>query len=376
MAENKKTTVLQCIRQGKIGGGETHVLDLVAGLDKNRFAPVVLSFTDGEMVERLQQMQIPVHVIYTEKGFDFRAWGKVRELMQKTEIQLVHAHGTRACSNVFQPAKSLKIPLIYTIHGWSFHQDQKPFVRKLRELSEKFLTSQADLNIAVSKSNEQDGRERFNMQRSTTIYNAINLQKFNPDQPFPDLRTELGILPSQTLIGYIVRLTHQKDPFTLIRAFQSVAEATPDVKLLMVGDGDLKEEAVRLAQDLGLGERIIFQPFRQDVPAVLQAIDVYCLPSLWEGFSIGLLEAMAMRKAVVATPVDGTKEVIQNGENGLLIPHQNPEKLAESLLQLHRDKPLREKLAENAYQTVIKNFTLERMVKEVEKQYELLMTDD
>ncbi|MBC8110887.1 MAG: glycosyltransferase [Verrucomicrobia bacterium] len=242
--------------------------------------------------------------------------------------------------------------MIYTIHGWSFHQDQKLLIRSLRELSEDFLTKQTILNIAVSQSNQQDGIEKFNMAHSQVIYNSIDQEKFNPHNNYKNIRQELGISQEKTLIGFVVRITHQKDPFTLIRAFRQVVNQFQDVVLLMVGDGDLKEASIQLAQELNLSENIIFQPFRQDIPDVLNAIDIYCLPSLWEGFSIGLLEAMAMKKAVVATPVDGTKEVVKDGENGLLIPYQNPDKLAEALISLHIDKGLRRKLAENAYQTV------------------------
>ena len=113
--------ILHTIRQGKIGGGETHVLDLVTHLD-DRFTSEVLAFTHGEMVDRLSQMGVTCHVIETERPFDVRVWGKTRRLMQERGIQVVHAHGTRACSNSFWGAQKLDLPLLYTIHGWSFHR--------------------------------------------------------------------------------------------------------------------------------------------------------------------------------------------------------------------------------------------------------------
>src|ERR1700739_1426094 len=92
--------VLECIRQGQIGGGESHLLSLVENLDQSKFQPIVLSFTDGPMIERLNKMGVETHVIYTEKPFDVSKWKKVKQLLKQKDIQLVHAHGTRANSNV------------------------------------------------------------------------------------------------------------------------------------------------------------------------------------------------------------------------------------------------------------------------------------
>jgi len=368
-SSQKKIRILECIRQGKIGGGETHVLDLVAGLDRAKFEPIVLSFTDGSMVDNLKSMGVKTEVVHTEQGFDVSKWNRVKAIIKREKIDIVHAHGTRACSNVFWAAKSLGIPLVYTIHGWSFHQDQNWVVYKCREWSEHLLTNQANLNINVSYSNQNDGIKHFNIKRSVVINYGINRKKFDVFKKYKNICAEIGIPSGKTVVGFIVRITVQKDPITLIKAFRQVIDKTKDVILLVVGNGDLREEVIHLVKKLDLSQYVVFQDFRQDVPELLSSIDIYCLPSLWEGLPIGLLEAMTMRKAIVATPVDGTKEAIIDGENGLLIPHQNPEKLADALLRLHFDKNLRENIAENAYQTVLKTYGLERMVKEVEREY-------
>src|ERR1035438_2655431 len=147
----KKIKVLECIRQGKIGGGESHLLSLVENLDRSRFDPVVLSFTKGPMVERLEKMGIPTTVLYTETPFDWRKWRLVKKILIKEQVSIVHAHGTRANSNVLWAARSLKIPVIYSIHGWSFHDDQHPLVRRIRILGETWLTTKSSMNISVSE---------------------------------------------------------------------------------------------------------------------------------------------------------------------------------------------------------------------------------
>jgi len=370
----KKIRVLEAIRQGLIGGGETHVLELVSKMDKEVFQPLVLSFTDGAMVDSLKSLGIPVYVINSEKAFDWTVWKKVKKLIIDEQIDLVHAHGTRANSNVFWAATTLKIPLLYTVHGWSFHPDQTFLKRRLRELSEKFLTSKATTTICVSQSNQSDGVNRFSMKRSTIINNGIDTEKFNPNGVFKNIRQEYGIQSDKTLIGFFVRMTLQKDPLTVIRAMKLISEQTKDIVLLMVGEGDLKSEAVALAKNLNLTkETLIFDNFRQDVPDLLHAIDIYCLPSLWEGLPIGLLEAMAMQKVVIASPIDGTKEAIIDGMNGIHVQVGNPQKLADVILSIHKNKELQKKLSENAIKTIYEKFTLDVMVRNIENQYKLTL---
>ena len=368
----KRIKILEAIRQGQFGGGETHVLDLATHLDKGRFEPMVLSFTNGAMVDTLKERGISTSVIHTERAFDYRVWKKVRDYIVENKIDIVHAHGTRACSNVFWAAKNTGVPLIYTVHGWSFHQDQRFPVRQLRELSERFLTNQANKTICVSRSNEQDGLNHFKLKRSTVIYNAVNLDKFNPQNTFKDIRAELGIAPNAVVIGYIVRMTLQKDPFTMLKAMKLVCEKSPNATLLMVGDGELKEKAIQLAYELNIMDRVIFQPFRRDIPDILNAIDIYCLPSLWEGFPIGILEAMAIRKAVVASPVDGTLELVEHCKTGLLVEESNPEALSKELLKLINNPTLRVQLGQAGRRYVEQNYGIERLVEEVERLYTTL----
>jgi len=149
MDGNKKIKVLQAIRQGQVGGGETHILSIVKHIDKTRFEPVVLSFTDGQMIDELENIGIDNFVIPSSKAFDFFKWQKVKALLQEEKIDLVHIHGTRATSNIYWAAKNLRLPIIYTIHGWSFHDDQSLFVKKGRILFEKWITQKTNCNISV-----------------------------------------------------------------------------------------------------------------------------------------------------------------------------------------------------------------------------------
>lgn len=369
-----KIKVLECIRQGQIGGGESHLLSLVENLDRTRYEPVVLSFTDGPMIDRLKQMRVPVHVIHTTRPFDVSKWRTVKQWIREQNVQLIHAHGTRANSNILWAARSLKIPVVYTVHGWSFHPDQKPIVRRVRIMGERYLTSKSDQNISVSVSNQQTGKDFMPSFNSIVVNNGIDLQKFDPAQPHKNIRAELGIDAEAMLVLFIARFTSHKQPLALIRAFAAALPQNPKLHLLMVGDGDQKAEAVELIRQLGIEKNITLEKFRQDVPDVLAAADIFVLPSLWEGLPIGLLEAMAMGKAIIASNVDGTSEIIKNNENGLLIEtDQLVPNLTQALLQLSSDADRRAAFGHNARHTISDRYNASTMTRQIEQIYEQLL---
>jgi len=361
--------VLLAIRQGQVGGGESHVLELVQGFKRSAVIPVVLSFTPGEMMDRLMQLGVEAHVIETTRPFDIRVWGEVKELFKKINADIIHAHGTRAASNTFWAARSLKLPFLYTIHGWSFHQGQRPLIYKLRLRMEAYLTRKADLNICVSQNNQREGEELFGFKNSMVIHNGVNQTKFNPEGTFPDIRHEYSIARETVLIGFISRITYQKNTLNFIRAIQVVAQKVDNFKVLIVGDGDEKEAAVRLAAELNLQSKIQFVNFRKDVPAILKAIDIYCLPSWWEGFSIGLIEAMAMRKCVVCSNIGGNNEIIQSKQNGYFCDPSDIQSIADPLIHLCQHPDERIRVARNAYETVSSIFSADVMVRKVEETY-------
>ena len=372
---NKRIRVLETIRQGLVGGGESHLLSLIENMDKNRFEPVVLSFTEGPMVDKLRAMGITTEVIYTERPFDISKWGKVRKFIRDQKIQLVHAHGTRAASNIFWGTKREKLPLVYTIHGWSFHDDQPGIVKNIRVLGEKLLTKKANVNISVSYSNQRTGMKNFEGFKSVVIPNGIDQNKFNPEKSFKDIRQELGYTPDDVIVLFVARFIHQKQPLRLIRAFHRAEQEFPQLKLLMVGDGDQKEDAKALIKELGIENKVNLIPFRNDVPDVLAAGDIYVLPSLWEGLPIGLLEAMAMGKAIIATKVDGTSEVMEHYYTGIMLDvnDQLEVKLAKAILEFCYDPLLRKRMGRQARGVISDTFSADRMTRKIEEIYDQLV---
>jgi glycosyltransferase involved in cell wall biosynthesis len=367
----KQIKVLECIRQGKIGGGESHLLSLIENLDRTVYNPVVLSFTDGPMIEQLKQMNVRTAVIHTERPFDIVKWNTIRKWIAAERFDVIHAHGTRANSNILWAARSMGIPVIYTIHGWSFHDDQNKWVKKLRILGEKFLISRSQINISVSQSNKETGIKHFTNFKSVVINNGINLKKFNPENSYKEIHKELSIPPDAVVYLFIARFTHQKQPLVLIDAFLNVIKNHPNLYLIMVGDGEQKEEGISKLKGMDVGNRIQLLPFRQDVPDLLHSADVFVLPSLWEGLPIALLEAMAMSKAIIASKVDGTRELINHKENGYLIETNNLlPNLTNAIVELGTNNALRASLKIGARNTIKGQFDAFTMTKQIENIYQ------
>lgn len=343
-----KIKVLEVIRQGQIGGGESHLLDLVHFLDKEQFEPICLSFTDGNMISRLHDMGIECHVINTQRAFDLKVQQGIMSLLHELRVDLIHAHGSRAASNMLYAVHRLHIPFIYTVHGWSFHDDQSKLVYYLRKWSEKLICKYADQVICVSQSNADTGKENFGLKNPIIIENGVNLERFNPQRAETSLRSTFGFSDEDFVVGFIGRCTTQKSPIDFLSAVKIAHSKNNRVKGLFVGEGEMDAEVNHFISANSMENYIHRSKFRTDIPEVLRSIDVFCLPSLWEGLSIALLEAMAMRKAIISTPTDGTREILKDGDNGLLVPFHSPELLAESMLRLLKDSTLFQQCAQNS----------------------------
>jgi glycosyltransferase involved in cell wall biosynthesis len=367
--KNSRTHVLLAIRQGKIGGGESHVFDLAKNLDKSKFRPIVLSFTDGPMVTNLRNIGIEVEVIYSEMPFDLTVVFRVLRILKKYSIDIVHAHGTRAASNLFIATKLFNKKIIYTVHGWSFNDSQGKVLRFLRKSAETFITRNVDLVINVSHANKKSGAKLYDNFHSRLINYGISRDKFDYSINGSDFKKQNGLSDEFVWFGLVARMTFQKDPLNLIEAFYLAQKENSKIRLVMIGEGELDEKKNNLISKYALNDKVKVLPFHQNMPEVLAAIDVYCLVSLWEGLPIGLLEAMAMKKPCIVSPADGIVEVIENEKNGIIVNKSNPEQLKNAILKLANMPELLTLFGEKAYEKIDEEFSIEMMVNKTEQVY-------
>jgi len=372
----KRTKVLEVIRQGQIGGGESHLADLIELMDKTEYEPICLSFTDGEMINHLKAIGVKCHVVETTKPFNLSIQRRIIHIIKEESIGIIHAHGTRAASNVLYPSVKLGLPLLYTVHGWSFHDDQGKITYTLRKWSEKLICHYATRVICVSKGSAETGKKAFKLVEPIVIQNGVNLKRFNSMKQSVLHRKDFGFTDSDFVVGFVARCTKQKAPLDFLEAIKLAHDTDQRVKGLFIGEGDMDAEVDNYISKNKMEFYVFRSPFRTDVEEILPLIDVYCLPSLWEGLSIGLLEAMATGCAIIATPTDGTQEIIDNEQNGLVVPFNSPESIGDAILRLLADIALRNRCKQEAALFVTEQFNAQRVADAVVDIYKNVFYKD
>ncbi len=351
--------------EGIFGGGQISLLELLAHIDTTKFLPLVITDEEGTLEKKIKKFGIecvllPMPSFKWLNPFPFFAgFWRIFNFVRKQKIKLIHSNTSRAALYAGPMAKILNIPLIWHVR-----------VPPPDNLLDRFLVLFSSRIIAVSRA----VKRRFAWLKKDiveTIYNGVDTRKFSPGLAQDDLIKKFQIDSQDILIGAVGRLSPEKGLEYLFSAVRELVNLYPRIKVLIVGDGDKKyrlslQEKVK---DLELSSHIIIAGFYEDVPQILRCLDIFTLPSLWEGFNRSLLEAMACGLPVVATAVDGNVEIVQDGVNGLLVPPSNPGALASAIAELLKDKEKARKMGLEGKLLVEENFSIGINVRKIEKLY-------
>jgi glycosyltransferase involved in cell wall biosynthesis len=260
-----------------------------------------------------------------------------------------------------------RIPIITTVHGKAYYGD-----KWRRRLAYRCVARSSFRMVAVS----EDIR-RFLVQevgvrpdRVSTIYNGIDVKAYYPSERGATVRGELGIAPAAPVIGMVGSLYPVKGHTYLLQAAVRVVKAFPLAVFLIVGRGGLLDQLREQAQQLGIGAHVRFLGFSEDIPPLLQAMDIFALPSLSEGLSLSLLEAMAAGKPAVATAVGGNPEVVLHEETGFLVPSQDVEALACRIISLLKDQAMAHQFGVHGQRRALETFSVEHMVNAYQDLYQ------
>jgi len=208
----------------------------------------------------------------------------------------------------------------------------------------------------------------LNQDKISVIYNGIDPELFSIENT-RDLRDELGIPQQFPLIGFVGRLNVQKGIVYILEAFEKVFEKIPSAQLLMAGTGDLSDEIETIAKKKGFSRNIHLIGFRDDIPNVMRTIDLLILPSVWEGFGIVLIEAMAAEKPCVITNISSMPEIVIDGQTGIVVPSKDANKLADAIINLIRNPSLAKKMGCEGKKLVQNKFTLQKMISRYEQLF-------
>jgi glycosyltransferase involved in cell wall biosynthesis len=286
-------------------------------------------------------------------------------VLYRHRVDLVHVNSYVPGNYTRLAAALMQVPLIVD-HWHGFTR----FNRK-RRLICRFLGCLTDLSLTVSQGVKDYLLKEIglNPAKVRVVPNGVDLARIDAARPGPEVRRDLGLPEEVPVVGLVGRLDHWgKGHKELFTALAQLKERWP-CQALIVGGGRRMEEIKQAAADLGLAGEVHFLGARQDVPDLLQAMDIFVLPSYSEGVSLALLEAMAAGLPVIATAVGGTPEAVTDGVTGLLIPSRDAGALAEALERLLSDPALAKNLGENARKAVAEKFSLERLDREINEIY-------
>jgi len=361
--------VVEVLASGTNGGAQEHLYNLLSRLDPSRFEASVVSLSNGSAVRKLQRAGFAVTVI--DEPDDAIAVGILAAHLSDVRPDVVHNHmyraevvGTKAAIALGEAGHRRPF-VVSTVHSSRIRSDADR-----EELGR--MTPEMDHLIVVSKAIEakvaHEGRTGLPV---SLIYNGVDLERYDHQEPCCTLRDEYGIEPGSQLVGVVARLEPEKGHPTLLAAWPSVLRRVPTAYLLVIGEGSQCDGLRRQAAALRIAHRVVFTGRRDDIPAVTAALDVAVLPSYREAQGLSILEAMALSRPVVASNVGGIPEVIEDGVSGLLVEPHDADGLAQAISRLLLDHQLADMIGRAGHDVVRAKFCLDHMVAEVSAIYAL-----
>jgi len=286
-------------------------------------------------------------------------------LIRRENISLIHAHEFSAIVYGWIVARITGIPFVGTIHGKNYYWE------KARRRLAYRMVSRAGRLVAVSEDLKQFVVEKVGIpaSRILMIYNGVKPDILVSDAEVDSCRAELGLQAGDRVIGSVGSLYQVKGHRYLLDAMPAVLSRHPNTVLLLVGRGELEVSLKEQAKRLGIDRQVRFLGMRQDVPRLLAAMEVFVLPSLSEGLSMAVLEAMASGKPVVATRVGGNPELLDYGKAGLLVRSEDAQDLAANLTKILDDGEMIRAMGRAGEDRVLRNFTMDRMVAQYRDLY-------
>ncbi|HEU5253641.1 MAG TPA: glycosyltransferase [Solirubrobacterales bacterium] len=359
-----------------LGGAENAMFMLLGSLDRAEWAPTLL-LEDAPEVEplaaRAAALEVPVRRIPALplglKGA--RRVPALVRLLRRERPEVFHAHMSSpvACKWGLAAAVLARVPAVLgTVQVGAYEPPNRSAFWQLRALARG-----VDRYLAVSREIATELVERLDWPAAKVevVYNAVDAERARVAAP-PGLREQLGGSETRSLVLTPARLDAQKGHPILLEAIAEVPEAL----FLFAGEGPERAKLEARAGELGIDDRVRFLGRREDVPQLLAACDVFALPSLYEGSSLAVLEAMAAGTPIVSSAIGGTDELIEDGRSGLLVAPGDAKALAAALRRLLADPALREGLAARARQRVDSGLRREQNAQRIEATYRELLEGD
>jgi len=346
-------------------GAERLIVDVLQNRsDRFRFS-VLCIVAGGEMVDELRAIGVPVTILNRKPGLDFGTLPALVLWYREQKVAVVHTH-LYAADSYGRVAAVLagvrgRFSTRHNTSAWG-SRGRRWLAWGLGRLSQRVIAC----GEAVGKFLVDV--ERLPPDRVTVIANGINLRRFDAVDRTA-LRRELGVGENTVLMGVVGRLHPQKGHADLMVALEALNRTHPDFVCVLAGSGDLKDTIEADAKARGLEGKVRLLGQRKDIPNVLAGLDLFVMPSLWEGLPMAMLEAMALATPVLATSVGSIPSVIDSGEDGMLVPPGDPAALTTALQRLMADGDWRRQLGRKGRDTVVAHFNAANTASAYERLY-------
>lgn len=353
------------------GGAEEHILTLLRGLDRTRFRPLLVC--TPETAAKLGA-DVPADVtvipLRLHRLRDLGPAYRLARVLRERRVDILHAHLFYSSLFASPVGWLCRVPVI--VETPHVREQWRSGWLKSRYVVDRLAGRFVDHYIAVSRANARYlvEEKRLPAAKVTVIENGCDLQRFASTQATAaSLREGLAFDESDPILMAVGRLEPQKGHRVLLEALPAVRREFSRVRLVCLGDGAERSALEAQARRLDLSEAVRFAGYRPDVEAWFPLADVVVLPSFYEGLPLVAIESLAAGRAVVATAVDGTPEVVVNGETGLTVPPGDSAALAHAICRLLRNRDLRQRLGAAGRRWVRAHFTQERQVRQTQELY-------
>jgi glycosyltransferase involved in cell wall biosynthesis len=362
--------ILHLIDHMGLGGAQNIVLDLVESRDPEKIDTAVWSLSDRSSLialERLASAGVSFRNLSLSK-LNPRSPLRLRSLLGREQPDVLHTH--LQFSNTFGIAAAVSLGKNRPILVSHIHNDPFQHYTRWQRSASKILASQVEAQVALTPSirDTTDRAFRYRAPRIEVISPGINLGIFDTSRANL-AQVEYFRREATRVIGTVGRLAEQKAIHILLEATPQLLKDEPSTRILIVGEGPLRQTLESQAKHLNITDSVTFAGYQSDMVSVYKAMDVFVLPSRHEGFGLVSIEAMSMGVPVVATKVVGTVDVIQDGTTGLLIPFGDPIALTSAVSRLFSEPGLQRNLCENAIRYVQEFHSRELMTAKMESLY-------
>ena len=378
-----RTRVLHIITEMERGGAQLFTLFTVENLDNDRFDPYLLSnprgILNGDAQKTLRErfLTVPSLVRPLSPLDDLKALFQIRNMVRSLNPEIVHTHSSKAGILGRWAAKlsAREVKLVHTVHGFAFSPFHGRFSNTVYKTLERLTAPITDLFLFVTDEDRKEAERLGLLKRSSwaIVRSIVGVERFRQAASRrKELREKMGISLSTPVIGGLFPFKPQKDPLGFIEIANLVHQRLPQALFLVGGDGVLRREMERLIEELGLREWVRLLGWQERAEEFLPLCDTLLLPSLWEGLPQVLVQAMACNTIPVASSVNGTKELLREGRNGLLFSPRDYREGASKVLQSLEDKTFREIFPEESKKT-LEGFNPLEMVALQERLYQKLL---